>query len=67
METLARNVVHFVRLLRGAGLGMSPAQAVDALEALRWIDIERRDDLIARLGMRGLRGAATGGSGLNRG
>ena len=33
--TLARNVVHFVRLLRGAGLPMSPAQAVDALEALR--------------------------------
>jgi uncharacterized protein with von Willebrand factor type A (vWA) domain len=49
METLARNVVHFVRLLRGAGLGMSPAQAVDALEALRWIDIERRDDVRATL------------------
>jgi uncharacterized protein len=49
METLSRNVVHFVRLLRGAGLGMSPAQAVDALEALRWIDIERRDDVRATL------------------
>ncbi len=31
----ARNVVHFVRLLRGAGLGMSPAHAVDALDSLR--------------------------------
>jgi uncharacterized protein with von Willebrand factor type A (vWA) domain len=49
METLPRNVVHFVRLLRGAGLAMSPAQAVDALEALRWIDIERRDDVHATL------------------
>ena len=38
MEPFARNVVHFVRLLRGAGLGMSPAHAVDALDALRWID-----------------------------
>ena len=49
METLARNVVHFVRLLRGAGLGMSPAQSVDVIEALRWIDIERRDDVRATL------------------
>jgi uncharacterized protein len=49
METLARNVVHFVRLLRGAGLGMSPAQGVDVLEALRWIDIDRRDDVRATL------------------
>ncbi|MGE8473150.1 MAG: vWA domain-containing protein [Paraburkholderia hospita] len=47
--TLARNVVHFVRLLRGAGLPMSPAQAVDALEALRWIDLDRRDDVRAAL------------------
>ncbi|WP_244814702.1 VWA domain-containing protein [Caballeronia sp. Lep1P3] len=49
MEPLARNVVHFVRLLRGAGLGMSPAQAVDALDALRFIDIARRDDVRAAL------------------
>ncbi|CAN7332093.1 VWA domain-containing protein [Caballeronia sp. LjRoot29] len=47
--TLARNVVHFVRLLRGAGLAMSPAHSVDALEALRWIDITRRDDVRAAL------------------
>jgi uncharacterized protein with von Willebrand factor type A (vWA) domain len=49
MEPFARNVVHFIRLLRGAGLGMSPAQAVDALDALRWIDIARRDDVRATL------------------
>jgi uncharacterized protein with von Willebrand factor type A (vWA) domain len=50
MQTLAANVVHFVRLLRGAGLGMSPAHAVDALDALRWIDVTRRDDVRATLG-----------------
>jgi uncharacterized protein len=49
MEPFARNVVHFIRLLRGAGMGMSPAQAVDALDALRWIDISRRDDVHATL------------------
>lgn len=49
MESFARNVVHFVRLLRGAGLGMSPSHAVDALDALRWIDIARRDDVRATL------------------
>jgi uncharacterized protein with von Willebrand factor type A (vWA) domain len=47
--TLAHNVVHFVRLLRAAGLAMSPAHGVDALEALRWIDISRRDDVRAAL------------------
>ncbi len=49
MEPLARNVVHFVRLLRGAGLGMSPAHAVDALDALRFVDLNRRDDVQATL------------------
>ncbi|MDR5773021.1 MULTISPECIES: VWA domain-containing protein [unclassified Caballeronia] len=49
METIARNVVHFVRLLRGAGLGMSPAHAVDAIDALRFINLRRRDDVHATL------------------
>ncbi|SAL48200.1 VWA domain containing CoxE-like protein [Caballeronia peredens] len=49
MEPFARNVVHFVRLLRGAGLGMSPAHAVDALDALRFVDLKRRDDVHATL------------------
>jgi uncharacterized protein with von Willebrand factor type A (vWA) domain len=49
MEPFARNVVHFVRLLRGAGLGMSPAHAVDALDALRYVDLNRRDDVRATL------------------
>lgn len=47
--TLAHNVVHFVRVLRGAGLPMSPAQAVDAIAALQWIDLGRRDDVRAAL------------------
>src|ERR1700688_2051238 len=47
--TFARNVVHFVRLLRAAGLPMSPAHAVDALAALRLVDIGRRDDVLAAL------------------
>jgi uncharacterized protein len=46
---LARNVVHFVRVLRGAGLPMSSAQAVDALEALCLIDLTRREDVRAAL------------------
>lgn len=49
MTPIARNVVHFVRVLRAAGLPMSPAHAVDALDALRWIDIGRRDDVRAAL------------------
>ncbi|QGZ60323.1 vWA domain-containing protein [Paraburkholderia acidisoli] len=47
--TFARNVVHFVRVLRGAGLPMSPAHAVDALDALRHLDLTRRDDVHAAL------------------
>ncbi|WP_322010571.1 VWA domain-containing protein [Paraburkholderia sp. J12] len=46
---LARNVVHFVRILRGAGLPMSSAQAADVLEALNLIDLARRDDVRAAL------------------
>jgi uncharacterized protein with von Willebrand factor type A (vWA) domain len=43
--TLAHNVAHFVRLLRSASLAMSPAHSDDAPEALRWIDITRRNDV----------------------
>lgn len=45
----ARNIVHFVRVLRGAGLPMSPAQSADALDALCFIDLTRRDDVRAAL------------------
>lgn len=46
---LARNVVHFVRVLRGAGLPMSGARAAEAIEALTFIDLARRDDVRAAL------------------
>lgn len=46
---LARNVTHFTRLLRDAGFGLSPAHAVDALEALRHIDIGARAEVRAAL------------------
>ena len=49
LPMLARNVTHFMRLLRDTGFGLSPAHAVDALEALRHIDIGARDEVRAAL------------------
>lgn len=49
LPVLARNITHFVRLLRGAGMPLSPAQAVDALQALRHVDLGRRDEVRATL------------------
>jgi len=49
LPMLARNVTHFMRLLRDAGFGLSPAHAVDALEALRYVDIGTRDEVHAAL------------------
>lgn len=49
LPVLARNITHFVRLLRRAGLPLSPAQAVDALQALRHVDLGRRDEVRATL------------------
>lgn len=46
---LARNVTHFVRLLRGAGMPLAPSRAVDAIEAMGHVDIGRRDDVKAAL------------------
>ncbi|MGY8523608.1 vWA domain-containing protein [Paracidovorax citrulli] len=46
---LARNLTHFVRLLRAAGLALSPMHAVDALTALNHAGIERREDVRAAL------------------
>ena len=45
LPMFARNVVHFVRLLRAAGLAMSPAHSIDVLDALQLIEIGRRDDV----------------------
>ena len=49
LPMLARNVTHFVRLLRNAGMPLAPSRAVDAIEALSHIDIGRRDDVKAAL------------------
>jgi hypothetical protein len=41
---LAENVMHFARVLRGAGLPVGPDKVIDALKALRIAGVERRDD-----------------------
>jgi uncharacterized protein with von Willebrand factor type A (vWA) domain len=42
---LAENVVHFTRLLRGAGLRLGPASALDALAAAASVDVLHREEL----------------------
>ncbi|HKI05819.1 MAG TPA: VWA domain-containing protein [Thermoanaerobaculia bacterium] len=42
---LADNVVHFTRLLRGAGLRLGPASALDALAAASAVDVLQRGEL----------------------
>lgn len=42
---LAENVVHFTRLLRGAGLRLGPASALDALAAASAVDVLHRAEL----------------------
>ena len=41
---LAHNIVHFARVLRRAGLPIGPAKVIDAINAVRAVGIERRDD-----------------------
>ena len=41
---LAENVMHFARVLRGAGLPVGPDRVIDALNALDIAGVERRDD-----------------------
>jgi len=42
---LAENVMHFARVLRGAGLPVGPDRVLDALDALQISGVERRDDV----------------------
>ncbi len=42
---LAENVIHFTRLLRGAGLRLGPASGLDALAAASAVDVLRREEL----------------------
>ena len=46
---LAENVLHFVRVLRGAGLALGPAKVLDALAAVEAAGIDRREDFRAAL------------------
>ncbi len=41
---LAENVMHFARVLRGAGIPVGPDRVIDALKALQVAGIQRRDD-----------------------
>ena len=41
----ARNVMHFARALRAAGLPVGPGRVVEALQALEAVGFARRDDL----------------------
>jgi len=47
--SLAANVVHFVRLLRRAGLAVGPGDALDAERAVAAIDIVRKEQFYAAL------------------
>jgi len=42
---LAENVVHFTRLLRGAGLRLGPASGLEAIAAAANVDVVHRDEL----------------------
>ena len=46
---LAENVVHFVRVLRAAGLPVGPARALAALEAIEAVGLANREDFRAAL------------------
>ena len=46
---LAENVMHFARVLRGAGLPIGPAAVLDAVHALTVAGVERRDDWYAAM------------------
>ena len=41
---LAANVMHFARLLRGAGLAIGPDRVIDCVRALEIVGADRRDD-----------------------
>jgi hypothetical protein len=45
----AENVVHFVRLLRAAGIAVGPERTIAALEAVQAVGVARKDDFRAAL------------------
>lgn len=44
-STLAENVIHFTRLLRGAGLRLGPASGLEAIAAAASVDVLHREEL----------------------
>lgn len=46
---LAENILHFVRVLRAAGLPVGPAKVIAALEAVQAVGVEQREDFRAAL------------------
>lgn len=48
-SALARNVLHFARVLRAAGLPVGTSAALDAIYALTVIDVTKREDFKAAL------------------
>ena len=48
-ERLAGNILHFARVLRGAGLPIGPAKVVVALNAVEAVGVGNRDDFRAAL------------------
>src|SRR5436853_7299962 len=49
MPMIAENLVHFARVLRGAGLTVGPDRVLQAMAALEAVGVERRDDVHAAL------------------
>ncbi|WP_085907557.1 vWA domain-containing protein [Kiloniella majae] len=44
---LAENILHFARTLRKAGLALPPARVLEAIEAIQFSGLTRRDDIYA--------------------
>jgi uncharacterized protein with von Willebrand factor type A (vWA) domain len=49
-QSLSGNVMHFVRILRAAGLPVGPDRTLAALRALELVGVDRREDVHAALG-----------------
>ncbi|HJV60919.1 MAG TPA: hypothetical protein VJ743_08220, partial [Albitalea sp.] len=46
---IAENIVHFARVLRGAGLSVGPERVLQAIAAVEAVGLDRRDDVHAAL------------------
>jgi uncharacterized protein with von Willebrand factor type A (vWA) domain len=50
MALLAENILHFARILRGAGMAIGPDRVLTAMAAVEQVGLTRRDDVHAALG-----------------